>query len=393
MMHAPPMPRRLQLGHQNHSGSRIQRVPTCLTDLRNKSFASYFVKVSEIRSRFFVRNTLRHDPRSSHAKTTPIGASKPLRFANRRVSEIRPRFIVRNTLRHDPRSSHAKTTPIGASKPLRFANTTRTDVSNPLAQQVFCLIIREGFEIRLRFFVRNTLRHDPRSSHAKTTPIGASKPLRFTNTMRTDVFDSLAQQVFCLVIREGFRDPTVSEIRPQFVVQNTLRHDRRSSHAKTTPIGASKPLRFANTTRTDMFDPLAQQVLRLVSEIRLRFFVRNTLRHDPRSSHAKTTPIGASKPFRFANTTRTDVFDSLAQQVFCLVSEIRPRFVVRNTSRHDPRSSHAKTTPIGASNRLRFANTTRTDVFESLAQQVFCLVIRKGFRDPTAICRPKYVET
>ncbi|KAF7835466.1 uncharacterized protein G2W53_010325 [Senna tora] len=294
MMHAPPMPRRLQLGHQNHSGSRIQRVPTCLTDLRNKSFASYFVK----------------------------------------VSEIRPRFVVRNTLRHDPRSSHAKTTPIGASKPLRFANPTRTDVFDSLSQQVFCLVIREGFrdptvsEIRLRFFVRNTLRHDPRSSHAKTTPIGASKPLRFANTTQTDVFDSLAKQVFCLV----------SEIRPQFVVQNTLRHDRRSSHAKTTPIGASKPLRFANTTRTDMFDPLAQQVLRLVSEI-------------------------------------------------------RPRFVVRNTSRHDPRSSHAKTTPIGASNRLRFANTTRTDVFESLAQQVFCLVIRKGFRDPTAICRPEYVET
>ncbi|KAF7812706.1 uncharacterized protein G2W53_033682 [Senna tora] len=164
---------------------------------------------------------LRHDPRSSNAKTTPIGASKPLRFANTTrtdvfdslvqqvfclvVSEIRPRFVVRNMLRHDPSSSHAKTTPIGASK---------------------------------------SLRHDPRSSHAKTTPIGASKPLRFANTTRNDVFDSLAQQVFCLIIREGFRDPTVSEIRSRFVVRNMLRHDLRSSHAKTTPIGASKPLRF-----------------------------------------------------------------------------------------------------------------------------------------------------
>ncbi|KAF7814726.1 uncharacterized protein G2W53_028695 [Senna tora] len=101
------------------------------------------------------------------------------------VSEIRPRFIVRNTLRHDPHSSHAKTTPIGASKQLQFANTTRTDVFDSLAQQ-------------------NMLRHDPRSSHAKKTPIGASKPLRFANTTRTNVFDSHAQQVLCLVIREGF---------------------------------------------------------------------------------------------------------------------------------------------------------------------------------------------
>ncbi|KAF7814812.1 putative LRR receptor-like serine/threonine-protein kinase [Senna tora] len=102
------------------------------------------------------------------------------------------------------------------------------------------------------------------------------------------------------------------------------------------------------------------------------------LRHDPRSSHAKTNPIGASKTLRFANTMRTDVFDSLAQQVFCLVSEIRLRFVVRNMLRHDPRSSHAKTTPIGASKPLRFANTMGTDVFHSLAQQVFCLVILEG---------------
>ncbi|KAF7839202.1 uncharacterized protein G2W53_007684 [Senna tora] len=45
------------------------------------------------------------------------------------------------------------------------------------------------------------------------------------------------------------------------------------------------------------------------------------LRHDPHFSHAKTTPIGASKPLQFAITTRTDVFQSLAQQV----SEIRSR--------------------------------------------------------------------
>ncbi|KAF7812677.1 uncharacterized protein G2W53_033653 [Senna tora] len=228
------------------------------------------------------------------------------------------------------------------------------------------------------------LRHDPRSSHAKTTPIGASKPLRFANTTRTDVFHSLAQRVFCLVIREGFRDPTaifcpeydetsstllpcqddsnwrikttpVSEIRPRFFVWNMLRLDPCSSHAMTTPIGASKLLRFANTTRTDTIDSLVQQV----SETRPRFVVRNMLRHDPRSSHAKTTPIGASKPLRY--------------------SEIRSRFFVRSMLRHDPRSSHAKTTPIGASKPLRFANTTRTDVFDSLAQQVFCLVIREDF--------------
>ncbi|KAF7821003.1 uncharacterized protein G2W53_026458 [Senna tora] len=101
------------------------------------------------------------------------------------------------------------TTPIGASKQLRFANTTRTDVFHSLAQQVFCLVINEVFEIRPRFFVRNMLRHDPHSSHAMTSPIPASKPLQFANTTRTDVFHSLAQQMFCLVIPEGFRDPAV----------------------------------------------------------------------------------------------------------------------------------------------------------------------------------------
>ncbi|KAF7814705.1 leucine-rich repeat receptor-like serine/threonine-protein kinase [Senna tora] len=78
-------------------------------------------------------------------------------------------------LRYDPRSSHAMTTPIGPSNPLRLVSTTR---------------------------IEDMLRHDPRSSHAKTTPIAAWKPLSFANTTRTDVFDSLAQQVFCLVIRE-----------------------------------------------------------------------------------------------------------------------------------------------------------------------------------------------
>ncbi|KAF7814724.1 uncharacterized protein G2W53_028693 [Senna tora] len=218
------MPRRLQLEHQNHSNSQIQREPTCLTHLRNKSFASSFVKVSEIRPRFVVRNM---------------------------VSEIRPQFVVRNMLRHDPRSSHAKMTPIRASKQLRFTNTTRTDVFDTLAQQVFWLVIREGFgdptaicrlkyvktrstllpcqdksnwsikttpvsEIRPRFVIRDVLGHDPRSSHAKTTPIGASKLLRFANTTRTDVFDSPAQQVFCHIIRKGFLDPTAI-CRPKYV--------------------------------------------------------------------------------------------------------------------------------------------------------------------------------
>ncbi|KAF7835143.1 uncharacterized protein G2W53_010002 [Senna tora] len=51
------------------------------------------------------------------------------------------------------------------------------------------------------------------------------------------------------------------------------------------------------------------------------------------------------------------------------------------------------TIPIGASKPLRFANTTGTDVFHSLAQQVFRIEIRKGFRDPTMIFRPEYVKT
>ncbi|KAF7834886.1 uncharacterized protein G2W53_009745 [Senna tora] len=156
------------------------------------------------------------------------------------------------------------------------------------------------------------------------------------------------------------------------------------------------------------------------------------LRHDPRSSHAMTTPIGASKPLRFANTTRVDVFHSLAQQVFCLiiregfcdptaicraeyvktlstplpcpddsnwsikstpVFDIRPRFLIRNVLRHDPRSSHAMTTPIGASNPLWFANTMQIDVFHTLARQDFCLVIREGFCDPTAICHAEFLKT
>ncbi|KAF7835511.1 uncharacterized protein G2W53_010370 [Senna tora] len=165
------------------------------------------------------------------------------------------------------------------------------------------------------------------------------------SSSRTDVFDSLAQQVFCLVIREGFRDVTAI-CRPEYIETcSTLLPCKDDSNLgiKTNPVHPTAICR------------------------------PESLRHDPRSSHAKTTPIGASKPIQ--------------------VSEIRPRFVVRNTLRHDPRSSHAKTTPIGASKPLRFSNTTRTHVFDSLAQQVFCLVIREGFRAVTAICRPEYVET
>ncbi|KAF7812666.1 uncharacterized protein G2W53_033642 [Senna tora] len=296
MIHAPPM--------QDKSNWSIKttpvREPMCLTHMRNKFLASSLVKDFGIRPRFFVWNMFRHDPRSSHAMKTPIGASKPPRFANTTpidvfdslaqqvfclVSEIRPRFFVRNILRHDPRSSHAKTTPIGASKPLRFANRgmihappmprrlqlehqnhSRTDLFDSLAQQDFCLVS----EIRPRFVVRIMLRHDPRSVHAKTTPIGASKPLRFANTTRTDVFDSLAQRVFCLVIRDGFRDPTAI-CRPEYVkTWSTLLPCQDDSN------------RSIKTT--------------WVSEIRPRFFVWNMLRHDPRPSHAKTTPIGASKP-------------------------------------------------------------------------------------------------
>ncbi|KAF7812657.1 uncharacterized protein G2W53_033633 [Senna tora] len=101
MIHAPPMPRRLQLEHQNHSGSRIQRQPTCLTQLRNKSFASKVENVSEIQPLFVVRNMLRHDPRSSHARQVQ--------------------------LEHQNHSG------------------SRTDVFDSHAQQVSCLFISEDF--------------------------------------------------------------------------------------------------------------------------------------------------------------------------------------------------------------------------------------------------------
>ncbi|KAF7800571.1 uncharacterized protein G2W53_044988 [Senna tora] len=124
MIHAPPF--------QDDSNRSIKttpvREPTCLTHLRNESFASLLRSDRDV-----VRNMLRHDPRPSHAKRTPIGASKPLRFLRS------DRDLSSGMLRHDPRSSHAKTTPIGASQPLRFANTTRADVFDSLAQEVFCL--------------------------------------------------------------------------------------------------------------------------------------------------------------------------------------------------------------------------------------------------------------
>ncbi|KAF7835461.1 uncharacterized protein G2W53_010320 [Senna tora] len=203
-------------------------------------------------------------------------------------------------LRHDPRSSHAETTPIGASKPLRFARTTRTDAFGSLAQQVFCLVIRE----------------DDSNWSIKTTPV------RKYNA--NDVFDSLAQQVFCLV----------SEIRPRFVDQNMLRHDPRSSHARTTPIGASKPLRFASTTRTDVFDSLAQQVFCLV------------IREDDSNWSIKTTPV----PKYNANRR---VLTPLRNKSFASFLRSDRDLSVRNMLRHDPRSSHAKTTPIAASKSLR----------------------------------------
>ncbi|KAF7821023.1 uncharacterized protein G2W53_026478 [Senna tora] len=53
------------------------------------------------------------------------------------------------------------------------------------------------------------------------------------------------------------------------------------------------------------------------------------------------------------------------------VSKIRPRFLVWNMLRHDPRSFHAMMTTIRASNPLSFANTTQTDVFHSLRNKSF----------------------
>ncbi|KAF7835421.1 uncharacterized protein G2W53_010280 [Senna tora] len=50
-----------------------------------------------------------------------------------KVSDIRPSFVVRNMLRRDPRSSHAMTTPIGASKPHRaeYVKTLSTPLPCP----------------------------------------------------------------------------------------------------------------------------------------------------------------------------------------------------------------------------------------------------------------------
>ncbi|KAF7835071.1 uncharacterized protein G2W53_009930 [Senna tora] len=123
------------------------------------------------------------------------------------VSEIRPRFVVRNMLRYDPRSTHAIKTPMGASKPLRFANTTRTDVFHSLAQQVFCLVIRDGLS-------------DP-------MPICRPEYVKISSTLLPCLEDS----------NWNIKSTLVSKIRPRFVAQNMLRHDPRSSHAMTNPIG------------------------------------------------------------------------------------------------------------------------------------------------------------
>ncbi|KAF7802126.1 uncharacterized protein G2W53_041237 [Senna tora] len=56
---------------------------------------------------------------------------------------------------------------------------------------------------------------------------------------------------------------------------------------------------------------------------------------------------------------------------FVNVSKIRPRFLVCNMLRHDPRSIHALTTPIRVSNLVDFKNIVQTDRFHSLAQQDF----------------------
>ncbi|KAF7835439.1 uncharacterized protein G2W53_010298 [Senna tora] len=261
-------------------------------------------------------------------------------------------------LRYDPRPSRAMKIPIGASKPLRP-----------------------------RFVIRDMLRHDPRPSHAMTTPIGASKPLRFTITRGTDMFHSLVEHVFCLIIREDFSDPTAI-CRSEHV---KIRHDPRSFHAMPTPIGASNPLQFANTTRTDVFHTLAQQLCCLVfREEYVKTCSTPLPCQDDSNWSIKITPV---RKYNANRRVLLTCATSVLPRKFVKVYEIRPRFVIRNMLRHDPHSSHAMTTPNGSLNPLRFANTTRIDVFYSLAQQVFCIVIREGFSDPTAICCPKYVKT
>ncbi|KAF7820976.1 uncharacterized protein G2W53_026431 [Senna tora] len=171
------------------------------------------------------------------------------------------------------------------------------------------------------------LRHDPRSSHAMTTPIGTLNPLRFANTTRTSVFHSPAQQVFCLVIHEAFLDPTMIS-RSEYVktsstllpccgdsnwsiktTPNMLRHDTRSSHAMTTAIGASNPLRFANTTRSDMFHSLAQQtrnrgrILETFTNLEAKALLRKNL-HELRG---KRLVAQVSETRRFSLYLRTRV--------------------------------------------------------------------------------------
>ncbi|KAF7835051.1 uncharacterized protein G2W53_009910 [Senna tora] len=126
-----------------------------------------------------------------------------------------------------------------------------------------------------------------------TTPIGSLNPLRFANTTRIDVFYSLAQQVFCIVIREGFSDPTAICL-PEYV--------------KT----GSSPLPCLDDSNWNIKSTT-------VSEIRPQFVIRDMFRYDPHPSHAITTPIGASKPLRFAITRGTDVFHSLVEHLFCLI--------------------------------------------------------------------------
>ncbi|KAF7832017.1 uncharacterized protein G2W53_014350 [Senna tora] len=139
------------------------------------------------------------------------------------------------------------------------------------------------------------------------SPIRPLNPLGFQNAMRNDRHDYTH-----LPCDHDSHSNIKSTRIPKYNAK------RSTFHAITSPIRALNPLGFQNTTRSDRHDlthlPFDREsrssikstripkynAKRSFSEIRSRFVVQNMLRHDPRSTHAKTTPIGASKPLRFA---------------------------------------------------------------------------------------------
>ncbi|KAF7812576.1 uncharacterized protein G2W53_033552 [Senna tora] len=71
-------------------------------------------------------------------------------------------------------------------------------------------------------------------------------------------------------------------------------------HAIMSPIRASQPLGFPNTTLSDRFNR--------------KFRFKMCLHKTSNIFHVMTSPIRALKPLGFPNTTLTNRFDSLVQQ-------------------------------------------------------------------------------